>query len=362
MKTFRCTCGNQLFFENTRCLVCGKTLGYLPDQRVHSPLVPAGDELWTSALQGLEDRRYRKCANYTTQQVCNWMVPEDDPNPLCCSCRLSHIIPNLSQPGNLRLWHHIETAKRRLLYTLDGLGLPIEGKEVDPQHGLSFQFLESVDTSSEFTDAFSESSQVMTGHRAGTITINLAEADPSAREHIRERMNELYRTLLGHFRHESGHYYWYKLVESDSDRLAEFRDLFGDERQDYDEALSRYYGGGAPADWPAAYVSAYAAAHPWEDWAETWAHYLHLVDTLETAHDHQLALNGQSLRSLTNGIAGNEPMPDLEALLDDWRHLTTALNDLNRSMGLPDAYPFSLTGVAARKVGFVHRLIRDTGR
>src|SRR6202011_5238904 len=31
------------------------------------------------------------------------------------------------------------------------------------------------------------------------------------------------------------------------------------------------------------HVTPYASAHPWEDFAETWAHYFHMVDTLETA-------------------------------------------------------------------------------
>jgi hypothetical protein len=89
--------------------------------------------------------------------------------------------------------------------------------------------------------------------------------------------------LLGHFRHEVGHYFWDRLVATDPHQLEEFRVLFGDDRQDYGEALKRHYDEGAPANWQDTYISMYATMHPWEDFAETWAHYLHIVDTLETA-------------------------------------------------------------------------------
>jgi hypothetical protein len=122
----------------------------------------------------------------------------------------------------------------------------------------------------------------MTGHENGIITIALTEADDIERERRRHDMGEPYRTLLGHFRHEIGHHFWDLLVR-DGGRLSECRALFGDDSQDYATALRSHYQGSAPADWQQRYVSAYAASHPWEDFAETWAHYLHIIDTLEMA-------------------------------------------------------------------------------
>ena len=51
---------------------------------------------------------------------------------------------------------------------------------------------------------------------------------------------------------------------------------------DYAAALSSHYQIGAPAGWEEDFITAYAASHPWEDWAETWAHYLQILDGLET--------------------------------------------------------------------------------
>nr|WP_038090863.1 putative zinc-binding metallopeptidase [Acidihalobacter prosperus]OBS08501.1 hypothetical protein Thpro_022751 [Acidihalobacter prosperus] len=352
MKTFSCSCGNRLYFENTRCLTCGKVLGYLPDMGMLSPLVALGDGRWRPDLEGLRGRRYRQCRHYAVENVCNWMIAETDDGVFCRACRLNEAIPNLAKPGNRQAWLRIEKAKRRLIYTLDRLGLPVFGKAADPAHGLAFAFLEDVDDSLEFNDE-GGSGRIYTGHLNGTITINLAEADPSTRERVREAMNEQYRTLLGHFRHESGHYYWYRLVAT-SEWLAPFRALFGDEREDYARSLARYYAAGPPKDWPSRHVSAYAAAHPWEDWAETWAHYLHLVDTLEMARDYELAIHGRPVRSLEATL---DATTDLYDLLADWHQLTQTLNALNRSMGQPDAYPFTLTGQAVEKIALVHRLI-----
>jgi len=187
--------------------------------------------------------------------------------------------------------------------------------------------------------------------QGGVITINIAEAEHSAREEMREKMNEQYRTLLGHFRHESGHYYWERLV-ADNGRLDAFRALFGHETDDYQAAIARHYGEGPPADWPNRFVSAYASMHPWEDWAETWAHYLHMVDTLETAADHGFHLAGRPLALPFDDGA------EFDAMLGDWKLLSSAMNDLNRSMGLPDAYPFGLPDPAVEKLRFVHQVVR----
>ncbi|HEX5049040.1 MAG TPA: putative zinc-binding metallopeptidase, partial [Gammaproteobacteria bacterium] len=157
--------------------------------------------------------------------------------------------------------------------------------------------------------------------------------------------------VLGHLRHEVGHYYWYLLVDG-TPRVAAFRNLFGDERASYADAQRRHYDQGPPEDWQTSFVSAYASLHPWEDFAETWAHYIHIVDTLESAHASSLSLAGRPLDS---------PLPlsterAFADVLDDWRPLAVCLNQLNRSMGLPDAYPFVLTDRVADKLAFVHNI------
>ncbi|MEJ2106027.1 MAG: putative zinc-binding peptidase [Acidiferrobacteraceae bacterium] len=366
MKTFRCTCGNTLQFENYRCLVCGRTLGFLPDHGVLSALEQ--DQGYWKALNPIaSDARYRQCRNYAEENVCNWMVRLEDGNAYCVSCRLNHVIPDLSEPHNKVLWARIERAKRRLVYTLLSLGLPIVGRDADPVRGLAFEFLADTPSDTEFTDEISPQERVMTGHRAGLITINIAEADPGTREDIREKMNEAYRTLLGHFRHEIGHFYWMRLVEN-TDWIAPARELFGDERQDYAAALARYYQGGPPASWSEHFISPYAASHPWEDWAETWAHYLHIVDTLETAHDFGFSMRGKPVtsphevldREVQYAYGMNVRRATFANLLEDWVQLTVALNSLNRSMGLRDPYPFALSPGAAQKLGFIHQLVQDS--
>ncbi len=244
----------------------------------------------------------------------------------------------------------MERAKRRLLHTLIELGLPVESRREKPG-GLAFCFLED-----------GAKTKVFTGHNEGIITINLAEADDPFREKTRERLGETYRTLLGHFRHEIGHYYWDRLILNNSDDLPSFRDLFGDERADYQAALRVHYEQGAPPDWQSTFVSAYASMHPWEDWAETWSHYLHMVDTLETARAYGLAVRAEpeTPDSQAPPIAMTARRLDFHSfddILSAWIPLTTALNSLNRGMGLPDLYPFVLNSGAIRKLRFVHDVI-----
>jgi hypothetical protein len=286
------------------------------------------------------------------------LVPVEDNHDLCVSCRLNHIIPNLSDETNRIFWNRIEVAKRRLIYSLIRLGLSFEGRAENPDSGLAFKFMEDTRQNLEFSDSSNGGQPVLTGHARGVITINIAEADHSAREEMREKMNEAYRTLLGHFRHEIGHYYWGKLVASDAVLLDKFREIFGDERVDYDAALRNYYSHGPPADWPSYFISAYAASHPWEDWAETWANYLHIIDTLETAHHHgffvqdtQLVTPHMDSASILN--------TQFDLLLEDWRKLAITLNEMNRAMGLPDAYPFSLSDSSGVKLRFVHQIIHQ---
>jgi hypothetical protein len=171
-------------------------------------------------------------------------------------------------------------------------------------------------------------------------------------------MHERYRTLLGHFRHESGHYYFDRLVV-DSEWIDEFRALFGDERQDYGEALKRHYANGPASDWADRFVSSYASSHPWEDWAETWAHYLHMLDTLETAASCGLALKPRKAGEPTiDSVTVPARTDTFEDTLHDWFALTYVLNSLNRSIGMPDSYPFTLSTPVLEKLEFVHKVVR----
>jgi hypothetical protein len=307
-------------------------------------LESATGDLWRSPVSGDRNRTYRRCSNYDLENICNWAVTSDDPNPLCLSCRLTKVIPDLSLSGNKEAWYRMEVAKRRLVYSLLSLDLPVEPKGSDSDRGLVFEFLADVPGSGP----------ALTGHDNGVITINLAEADDAQREHRRSQLHEPYRTLLGHFRHEIGHYYWDRLIDG-SDRLEAFRNLFGDERMDYSEALQRHYGNGARSDWQQSFVSAYASSHPWEDWAESWAHYLHMLDALETASACGLSLKPRradepSMKTDVRGI----PHGSFDRMIGDWFPLTYVLNNLNRSLGLADGYPFVLSAAAVDKLRFVH--------
>jgi hypothetical protein len=352
MKVFHCDhCGHLVFFENTECVGCGHTLAFLPDMGVVGSLDDGRDGLWHSPLRRAAGHGYRLCVNYTTHQVCNWAVPAEDNNPLCASCRLTRIIPDLSHAPNRLAWYKLEVAKRRLVFTLMNLRLPLLNRDEDPQGGLSFEFkADPVEPGAP---------RVLTGHGDGVITINIAEADDVERERRRTNVREPYRTLLGHFRHESGHYYWDRLIR-DRSPLERFRSLFGDERADYGQSLQTYYDQGAPDDWRERYISAYATAHPWEDWAETWAHYLHMVDTLEIA-----ASCGVSLKPKRAGDPSLPKVPtvsasanrEFEDLIASWFPVTYLLNNLNRGLGLADAYPFLLVTPAIEKLSFVHELV-----
>lgn len=346
MKTFHCDqCGQQVFYENVRCENCGGMLGFLPDQRAITTFEPDDEGFWRSLNPKNAGLHYKQCINYAQENACNWMLPADAEDDLCVSCQLTRTIPDLSNEKNLLYWKRLEAAKRRLLFSLWELNLQPTPKLVDDDTGMAFEFLE--DTPDK---------KVMTGHDNGLIVINIAEADPSRREKARENMNEPYRTLLGHFRHESGHYYFDRLI-IDTQWLAPFRELFGDEQQDYSESLERHYQNGPPADWEQHYVSSYASSHPWEDWAETWAHYLHMIDTLQTAYSCGMTLEPRKPREPTLAIE-RQPLKtgSFSELADNWFALTYVLNSLNRSIGMPDAYPFALSTDVMQKLQFIHEV------
>ena len=356
MRTFRCDhCGHPLFFENVRCLNCGSDLAFLPDRMALCSIEPApGDEqgLWKrKALPGRKHdaRRYRLCRNHTEHQACNFALRSGDPNPLCASCRQTRILPDLSLPENHDRWYRIEIAKRRLFYTLAKLRLVSVDTPTGERDGPVFEFLADL-----------PGQLVVTGHCAGLITLNIAEADDTERVRRRVALHEPYRTLLGHLRHESGHFYWDRLI-LEGGRVDAFRQIFGDESMDYRQALDGYYAaGGAPATWQSSHVSAYATSHPWEDWAETWAHYLHMVDLLETASSYntRVVVPGDDTDDAEEvGNPFEDSTANFDQLVDQWVPLTLLLNSLNRSLGQGDAYPFALTQQALDKLRFVHDVI-----
>lgn len=310
---------------------------------------PGDNGQWRHIDGAGPERAYRLCFNYTEHDVCNWAVPIEDPEVLCQSCRLTQVIPDLSEPGNRAAWYRLETAKRRLIYALLRFHLPLVGKSEEGTGGLSFEFL------NDTTKPNGDRGRVMTGHDNGLITINVAEADDVHREQQRTQQNEPYRTLLGHFRHEIGHYYWDRLIPN-SARLEEFRTTFGDERADYQEALKHHYAMGPPPSWEQEFISAYASSHPWEDWAESWAHVLHMSDALETAQSMGLSIKPRRAdepslsklpKTLTPGTAG------FEQIVQAWFSLTYVLNNLTRGLGLADSYPFVLSARVIDKLRFV---------
>jgi hypothetical protein len=336
MKNFRCAgCGMTVFFENDHCVKCERKLGFLPDSMTIGALEEKPGNQWFQLTNHGSAGPYRKCENANQHHLCNWMVVSGDENRFCLCCRLNEVIPDLTVEGNCELWRKLELAKKRCLYPLIALGLPTEGVVQENRPALRFRFLAST----------TANSTIATGHSGGVITVNIAEADDDERERRRLRLHEPYRTLVGHFRHELGHYYWDRLI-ANSPHVWRYRELFGDETVDYETSLQNYYRQGPTNDWTQRTVTAYASAHPWEDWAETWAHYLHICDTLETADCfgfHQGVLPAKQ--------------DNFEEMFERWIPLSGALNAVNRGMGLPDLYPFVIPEASVKKLRFIHDLI-----
>ena len=352
MKLFTCAaCHEAVHFENSTCTKCGHALAFLVDHTTLAALEPVDGAPGLFAALGAGGGRYRLCGNQIDHAACNWAVPEADTHRFCRACRLNELIPDLSDREAEQEWLKLERSKRRLIYTLLALGLPVDPRSEHPR-GLAFSFKKDVPGEEK----------VLIGHDAGLITINIAEADSPFREKTRISLGEPYRTLLGHFRHEIGHYYWDRLV-ADSLSLEPFRRLFGDERASYDDAVATHYQRGAPENWPSRFVSSYASMHPWEDWAESWAHYLHMVDTLDTARSFDLVVRAPDAAGDAKPRVATRRLDfdDFDDLTRAWTPLTLALNSLNRSMGLPDLYPFVLSEPALRKIRFVHDLVERTG-
>jgi len=321
MKRFRCPgCAGEVYFENTVCLSCNRALVYDP-----------------VAVAMTDGTGRSGCLNRATIG-CNWVA--GSATGFCISCALTEVVPDLSIALNVARWKKIEHAKRRLIYSVLRLGLPVE---TDAGRRLQFRFLASV------PHPDGSENRVMTGHDNGIITLSVSEADDDVREATRVAMGEPYRTLLGHFRHESGHFYWDVLV-ADAGRDTALRDVFGDHQQDYAAALQRHYSLGAPPDWDQKHVTSYASAHPWEDFAETWAHMLHILDGLETAAEYGIG-NGSGTDAYDR--------PGDAAVLADWLPVSLAMNAMTRSMGHPDFYPFQTPPAVAQKLDVVMRLVHD---
>jgi hypothetical protein len=325
MQRFTCPrCRAQLFFENSRCLECGTEVGFCPEMR---------------AMAALAERR--PCAQRRGAAVCNWLRVEADAGELCTSCALTRTLPDLSAPDAPERFRRVEQEKRRLCFTLLQAGL---GRTM---RAMRFDLLADPQAVAGGAPA------VSMGHAGGIVTISLAEADPGYRERTRTALEEPYRTVLGHLRHESGHFFFAHLVAGAPDRLARFRTLFGDERADYGAALAAHHAGRSVFD-PARHVSPYAAAHPHEDWAETWAHLLHVLDTLDTAR-------GLGLDVGAGPVPDPWAAPTLAPLLEAFGRLVAVLNDLNRSLGHADAYPFAPGPGVVEKLAFAHGLLPVAG-
>lgn len=346
MKIFTCqNCGQLLHFENSVCMRCNSSLGLIPETLELSALTNE-DGAWRAMA---DNNLWRYCENWNLA-ACNWLVPADGDAIYCPSCSLNRTIPDISDPAHAEQWREIETAKRRLVYSLMRLQLPIPSRAEGVPNGLAFDFLADSDPSAP----------VLTGHDEGLITLNIAEADSAEREKRRVELGEPYRTLLGHMRHEIGHFYWDQLVR-DGGKLDACREIFGDDTMNYQEALNQHYQNGAPADWQEHYISAYATMHPWEDFAETWTHYLHIVDTLDTAESFGLAIEPEISDDPDTAVEVKfDPYRtrSFDKLIDAWLPLSVALNSLNRSMGQPDVYPFAIVPAVVEKLRFIHDLVR----
>jgi hypothetical protein len=328
VEVFACpSCGQLVFFANDRCVRCGTELAF--DADALRLVVPGPTAT--------------HCANREVA-ACNWLT---DDQPLCPSCRLTRTRPADDDPEGLARFATAEAAKRRLVFQLRSLGLRLDPRDEERGTGVAFDLLSS------------EQEPVTTGHAGGVITLDLAESDDVHREKVRTLLHEPYRTVLGHFRHEIGHYLFPVLVGDDD--LAEARERFGDETIDYQAALDRHYEDGPPSDWQRTYVSEYATMHPAEDFAETVAHYLHIRGALQVAAAYRLRVDGPPVAPDPSALESDPAALDpssIEAIVATWLPLSYALNAVNRTMGEDDLYPFVLSPAVIDKLGFVHRLVR----
>lgn len=345
MQTFSCRCGNSLFFENTHCLACESEVGWCPACTHIVALDPLLNGGYRCTHPGCGSA-LMKCHNYAVENVCNRMVvkAEGYADTLCDCCRYNEMIPDLNISGNRERWAALEAAKRRLFHTLDLLELPHGISRENIRVPLSFSFMADALPDQGLWRSIASQEKVYTGHANGHITINVKEADDVERERLRVDLNESHRTLIGHFRHEIGHYYWDLLVKGLDENAC--RQVFGDHNNPtYGNALERYYQQGTPANWASQFISAYATMHPWEDFAETFAFYLDMVAVLDTA--------------LHMGVSRAEHDGTLDGMLRAFHQVGMAVNELNRDMGLLDLAPGVIAPAVREKLTYLHRLIQN---
>ncbi|SFC34661.1 zinc-binding metallopeptidase family protein [Tropicimonas isoalkanivorans] len=326
MRLYACpVCDARLYFHNSLCGACGANVSYNDSE----------DAFVTGV---------GSCAN-VNEIGCNWVGDAASDN-LCHSCQMTDVIPDLAVVPNRELWADGEAAKRWVLANLARWGW--FGSE-DEGSLPSFEF------KSEQTSVGSE--HVTMGHASGVITLNVAEADDAIRVRNREMLDEDYRTMLGHLRHELAHFLHDRLSAEEPDFPQAFRELFGDERADYGEALERHYSDGPPQGWEMSFITPYASAHPHEDWAETVAHLMHLTDIVDTAESVDLSWHTTSERP-GDAYATTKSVPLIRSAVD----LGLALNQVNRAMGLSDLYPFVLNDAVRTKLAFAHHWLNRKAR
>lgn len=344
MKALVCqACRRSVFFDNLYCGACGAALGFSAAAAAMLAAQAGDASVWTD-----QGRTLHACANRASPCRCNWLIDDDDPSGLCRSCRLNGIIPDLDDGDNRDAWYRFEQAKRKLIYGLTRFGL-----QPEPQSDRGDMQGLRIDLVAQLLGA----PPVMTGHANGVITFNLIETNDVQRESSRVVFGEEMRTVLGHLRHEAAHYLHYRWIAPHVERLEHWRSLFGDERGDYAAALARHHREGAPTDWAQGHISAYASAHPHEDWAETCAHALMIDDALETAFSWGLQLNGPvanagPLVGMFDGAAMRE------VLIEQWLPVAQFLNAMNRSLGLRDSYPFLMPDPVLDKLVGTFDLLR----
>ena len=345
MKIFQCgNCNSSVFFENYTCDTCNHLTGYRASDRMMLTFNHTADSL----ISDREGIAYKYCKN-RDYDVCNWILEKDDPEDYCSACQLNRTIPNLSNPesDNHDNWKNLEIAKHRLIYQLQKFNLALPSK-LRQDDGLCFDFV-----------AKQNNAKLMTGHANGVITILIREGDSVLREQARKQLREPYRTLVGHLRHEVGHYFWNRLVRDNPKVLDEFRAVFGNEQDNYSESLQDYYKIKDHKDWQTSHISKYATSHPWEDWAETWAHYLHIMDMVETAYFFQLHVKPKFKNKVLKTKVSFDPYTkeNFDVIVRKCVPLSLAVNSINRAMGIPDVYPFVISPDIIEKLRFIHRLL-----
>lgn len=343
MKIFQCDhCGHSLFFENYNCENCGNYSGYNDITQSMFTFDTRSEAL----VSPFDNLAYKYCKN-KEYEACNWLLEKSNPQDFCNACQLNRTIPDLHIDGNIEKWRKLENAKHRLVYQLQKIGVELPSKLQHPD-GICFDFV-----------AQDEFASIMTGHSNGIITILLREADSVLREQMRKQFLEPYRTLIGHMRHEVGHYFFDRLVKNDANLLTDFRLLFGNEQVDYSDALEAYYKYGAPVDWKDSFISKYATSHPWEDWAETWAHYLHIMDIVETAYFFGMQTNPKGTMQDMDAKVTFDPytIKDFNEIIKVCIPLVFAINRINRAMGVPEVYPFTITPPVVKKMTFIHEIL-----